>query len=67
VSEQEPPDLALLLPLRVTTHGADSRGRWLDTPGIPHQDHQPVDPELGRRLLEGLENLPPRADPEDRP
>jgi hypothetical protein len=66
VSQLDPAELALLLPLRVTTHG-DARGRWLDTPGTPHQDHKPVDPELGRRLIEGLENLPPHTDPEDRP
>jgi hypothetical protein len=67
VSHLDPAALAALLPLRVTTHGRDSRGLWLDTPGTPHQDHRPVDPVLGRRLIEGFENLPPRADPEEWP
>lgn len=65
--QPEPAELARLLPLRVTTHGGHSGGRWLDTPGTPHRDHQAVDPELGQRLIEGLENLPPRTDSEDRP
>ena len=67
MSDRELVDLARLLPPCVTTYGVDSRGRSLDTPGTPHQEDQPVDPELGRQLIEGLENLPPRVDPEDRP
>jgi len=51
------PDLSALLPLRTTTYRR-APDFWLDVPGVPHRDHQPVPPELGTRIIAGLENLP---------
>lgn len=49
-------DPAALLPPRTTTYRR-APGYWLDTPGVPHRDHQSVPPELGARIIAGLENL----------
>jgi hypothetical protein len=34
---------------------------YLDTPGTPHRDHQPVPPELGERIIDGLHHLDEEA------
>jgi hypothetical protein len=50
-------DVSALLPLRTTTYRR-APDFWLDVPDVPHRDHQSVPPELGTRIIAGLENLP---------
>lgn len=50
-----------LLPPRTTLYCRANVPReqlYLDVPGTPHHDHRPVDPELGERLIQGLEAFP---------
>jgi len=34
---------------------------YLDTPGIPHNDHRPMPSELGERIIDGLLQLDEEA------
>jgi hypothetical protein len=51
----------VLLPPRTTTYRTRAEvprsELYLDMPGTPHHDHRPVTPELGARLICGLEHL----------
>jgi len=51
----------VLLPPRTTTYRTrvevPRSELYLDEPGTPHHDHRPVTPELGARLIRGLEHL----------
>lgn len=51
----------VLLPPRTTTYRTRAEvpraELHLDEPGTSHHDHRPVTPELGTRLMRGLERL----------
>ena len=51
----------VILPPRTTTYRTRAEvprsELYLDVPGTPHHDHRPVTPELGSRLIHGLERL----------
>lgn len=57
----------VLLPPHTTTYRRRAEvprsELYLDVPGTPHQDHQLVSPELGARLIRGLERLGEGSNP----